>query len=106
MSYVVNLLKKPPNEILTPVSEFLLQQQLEDSQLYKDSDLLEVWTESLLSEVWLKIRKSSEREADWKYRSPLHRKMNILRTIEGDLKNPTPQQKEMNSRIRTKSDRR
>jgi photosystem II stability/assembly factor-like uncharacterized protein len=85
-----NLVTDTRSEIPTKLSEareFLLQNALEDGQMYANQDLLSGWTTSLLGETWLRIIKSSEREASWEERAPLHRKRNILLGIQGALKN-------------------
>lgn len=73
---------------LSEAREFLLQNALEDGQLYANQDLLEGWTTLLLGEIWLKIVKSSEREGSWQERAPLHRKLNLLRDIKASLDKP------------------
>lgn len=91
---------------LTEAREFALQNMIEDNTLYGgENSLLNDWTTSLLGETWLEIIKSSEREASWEERAPLHRKRNILLGIQGALKNETNRVSSLGSSVFTTRNR-
>lgn len=70
---------------LSEAKEFLLENALEDGQVYSGTPLLEGWTESLIGETSILIHKSREVQESWEERAPLLRKRNLLWDIEKAL---------------------
>lgn len=84
MSFILlNLWKYAPRQ-LTPAQEFCIQHNIEDSILYQNQPLLELWTEALIMER--RIKCIIDTKLTWQERAPLLRQVNVLRSILSHIK--------------------
>ena len=70
---IVFLEMRKPNQ----AEQFHLENYIHDVIHYENSNLLEIWTDSLIAEK----RAVALREFDWENRAPIYRQVNILRDI-------------------------